>query len=93
MSEQQADESVAVTSKGASVRGLRVETPQGTPIVEALDLDIAPGRILGLVGESGSGKTTVGLAMLGHARRGMQISGGGVWLDGTNLFGLSHREL
>ena len=31
----------------------------------------SPGEVLGLVGESGSGKTTVGLAVLGHARKGV----------------------
>ena len=39
---------------------------------------IAAGEVLGLVGESGSGKTTVGLALLGHARRGARIAGGSV---------------
>ncbi|MQA05447.1 MAG: dipeptide ABC transporter ATP-binding protein [Streptosporangiales bacterium] len=78
---------------GVQVRGLRVETTQGTAIVEELDLDIAPGKILGLVGESGSGKTTVGLAMLGHARRGMKIAAGSIVLDGTDLLALSLREL
>lgn len=80
-------------AKGVLVKDLRVETTNGTAIVDGLDLEIATGRILGLVGESGSGKTTVGLAMLGLARRGMQIAGGQIWLDGTNLLALSWRDL
>ena len=34
--------------------------------------------MLGLVGESGSGKTTVGLAVLGHARKGVAIAAGSI---------------
>lgn len=79
--------------EGVVVRGLRVESNSGTAIVEGLDLEIGKGRILGLVGESGSGKTTVGLAMLGHARRGMRIASGNVWLAGTDLLALSAKEL
>src|SRR5262249_49921326 len=51
------------------------------------------GEVLGLVGESGSGKTTVALALLGHARRGLRISGGEVLLDGTDLLRLSPGDL
>ena len=48
----------------------------GTPVISDVSFEIAPGEIFGVVGESGSGKTTVGLALLGHARRGLRIAGG-----------------
>ncbi|WP_432840438.1 oligopeptide/dipeptide ABC transporter ATP-binding protein [Dactylosporangium sp. CA-092794] len=55
-----------------SVRGLRVDYPQGRrrPPFTALrdvDLDVAPGETVGIVGESGSGKSTLGNAVLGTA--------------------------
>jgi peptide/nickel transport system ATP-binding protein len=49
--------------------------------------------VLGLVGESGSGKTSVALALLGYARRGLVIASGEVRLDGTDLLGMSQRKL
>ena len=45
------------------------------------------------MGESGSGKTTVALALLGHARRGLSIAGGEINLDGRNLLTLGPAAL
>lgn len=36
-----------------------------TPVLDALDIDLREGEVLGLLGESGSGKTTLGRVMLG----------------------------
>ena len=65
----------------------------GTPVVSDISFDIAPGEILGVVGESGSGKTTVGLAMLGHARRGLRIAAGSVMLGGRDIVTLDQSAL
>lgn len=78
---------------GAAVRGLRVETTTGAPVVEDLNLDAPAGRIVGLVGESGSGKTAAGLALLGMARRGMRIASGSVTFGGVDLLTLPRAEL
>jgi len=62
----------------AKVRDLRVVFHRGRERVEALrgvDLEIAPGEVLGLVGESGSGKSALGLALLGLLPRVAQVSG------------------
>src|ERR1700758_3505011 len=65
----------------------------GLDIVDDVSLRIAPGEVLGLVGESGSGKTTVGLALLGHSRRGVRVAAGHVVVAGRDLLALSPAEL
>ena len=52
--------------------------------VSDIDLDIAPGEIVGVVGESGSGKTTLGKVLV----RLEQATGGQVRFDGRPLGGL-----
>jgi peptide/nickel transport system ATP-binding protein len=58
-------------------------------IVDEVSFSIAPGEVLGLVGESGSGKTTVGLALLGHTRRGAEIAGGAIRVGDVDILRLS----
>jgi peptide/nickel transport system ATP-binding protein len=76
------------------VIGLEVRQERsGADVVRDVSFAVPAGEVLGLVGESGSGKTTVALALLGHARRGLRIAGGQVLLDGTDLLTLSPRDL
>ena len=79
---------------GMQMRGLRLEvSATGHDIVDEVDLVIPPGKVLGLVGESGSGKTTVGLAVLGHARRGVTIAKGDVSCgDNVDMLSLSAED-
>ena len=70
-----------------------VVSATGQPVVEDVSFEILPGEVLGLVGESGSGKTTVGLALLGHARHGIRIAGGSVRLGGVDVLKLAPYEL
>ena len=47
-----------------TVRGLRIGFGRGPNVVDGVDLDLAPGRLLCLVGESGSGKSLTALSLL-----------------------------
>jgi peptide/nickel transport system ATP-binding protein len=76
------------------VRGLEVRLGQtGPDVVSEVSFTVEAGQVLGLVGESGSGKTTVVLALLGHARRGLYISSGEVRVDGVDLLRLPAAQL
>jgi peptide/nickel transport system ATP-binding protein len=77
-----------------AVDSLRVVLSGSTAdVVDGVSFDVAIGEVLGLVGESGSGKTTVALALLGYARRGLTISGGHVLLDGRDVLSMGPAEL
>lgn len=76
------------------VDALCIETSTSqVPVVSDVSFEIAPGDILGVVGESGSGKTTVGLALLGHVRRGLRFAGGSVRLGDEDILGLDEGRL
>jgi peptide/nickel transport system ATP-binding protein len=68
-------------------------TGSGVDVVDEISVEIRPGEVLGLVGESGSGKTTVGMALLGHVRRGGEVAGGVIRIDGRELSSLGERDL
>jgi peptide/nickel transport system ATP-binding protein len=76
------------------VRGLQISSGRrGPAVVSGISFAVRPGAVLGLVGESGSGKTTVALALLGHTRRGLSVTGGEIRLDGTDLLRLKPARL
>src|SRR3954447_628367 len=81
-------------SAALTMTDLRIEVRgRGVDIVDDVDIVIQPGQVLGLVGESGSGKTTVGLAALGHTRRGVEIAGGTIIIDGRDVRTLDEAGL
>jgi peptide/nickel transport system ATP-binding protein len=76
------------------VEGLRVELAgSGVDIVDDVSFRIDAGEVFSLVGESGCGKTSVGLAVLGYARRGARLAGGSIRIGGRDLLGLPENEL
>jgi peptide/nickel transport system ATP-binding protein len=94
MSAPTAEPVTAGPEAAVTVSGLRVEiAATATPVISDVSLSIARGEILGVVGESGSGKTTVGLALLGHARRGLRIAGGSVLLGGQDVLAMDAGQL
>jgi peptide/nickel transport system ATP-binding protein len=62
-------------------------------LVDQLSFSIRPGEVLALIGESGSGKTTTALALMGYARHGCRISGGGVRIGEIDVLRLSATQL
>jgi peptide/nickel transport system ATP-binding protein len=61
-------------------------------IVDEVSFHVDAGEVLGLVGESGSGKTTVGLAILGHTRRGARVRHGDIRVTGRSILDLPPLE-
>lgn len=62
-------------------------------LVDQLSFTIRPGEVLALIGESGSGKTTTALALMGHVRRGCQISSGSVRIGDKDVLSLGAQPL
>ena len=73
-----------------TVDGLTVVTGD-TPVVDALTLNVELGETVGLVGESGSGKSVTALAILRLLPPALSIQQGSIWVDGTEVTGLSER--
>ena len=83
-----------MTDAALTINNLRIEVAVGgADIVDEINLSIGAGEVLGLVGESGSGKTTVGLAVLGHARRGVKLAAGEVMIGDASMMALGEVAL
>lgn len=67
----------------------------GAPVAVVKDVSftIPQAGVMGLVGESGCGKSTVALALLAYARRGLRITSGSVRIGSTEMLALRGAEL
>ena len=84
-----------MTNSILQIRDLRVtfKTQLGElKAVRGIDVDVAPGEILGVVGESGSGKSVSFLAAMGLLPSSATISGS-VMLDGKELIGAKRKAI
>ena len=74
-----------------SIRDLSL-TIHGTPILDRVSLDVAPGEIVAITGESGSGKSMTALATMGLLPQGAQASGQ-IVLEGQDLLALTESQM
>lgn len=61
--------------------------------LDGVDLDVAPGDIVGIVGESGSGKSTLGLAVGRLLPDNLRRIGGDLCVQGRSVFDLDAAEI
>lgn len=84
------------TSPVLQVKGLSVavKTVAGDlPLIHSLDLELKPGRVLGLLGESGSGKTLTSLSLMQMLDRNTTTIEGSIRLGTRELNGLNEDEM
>ncbi len=78
------------------LKNLRVSyaTPDGgeLEVVHGIDLDVAPGEVLGIVGESGSGKSQTVFSILDLLPAGGACTADAIWIGGRDVTKLPHNE-
>jgi ATP-binding cassette subfamily B protein len=68
---------------------VRPAGPESRPILDGVDLDVAPGTLVAIVGRSGAGKTTLAKCLVGL----VEPSEGSVRYDGVDLRDVRWRDL
>jgi peptide/nickel transport system ATP-binding protein len=75
-----------------AIRDLSVRLKGGPPLLRRVSLQVEAGEVRGLVGESGAGKSMIGKAVLGILPPSVQVTGGQILLDGTDLLALPPKD-
>ncbi len=83
------DVSVHFALRGSALGRLLGRSNGAVRALDGVDLDIAPGEVVGLVGESGSGKSTLGRAVLGLA----PVTGGRIRYRDRTISGLKDSAM
>lgn len=72
----------ALTNRQATLEAHQITFSfNGTPVLDKVDLRLAPGRMIGVIGPNGAGKST----LVRLLSRLLTPAGGWVWLNGHNL--------
>ncbi len=71
-----------------AIKNLSIGLKKGPPLLRRVSLEVSSGEVRGLVGESGAGKSMIGKAVLGILPPSVEVTGGEIWLDGTDLLRL-----
>ncbi|WP_133649567.1 ABC transporter ATP-binding protein [Paraburkholderia flava] len=74
-----------------TIRNLAVDF-NGLPAVDRINLDVAPGEVVGVVGESGSGKSVTMMALMGLIDAPGKVSADEVTFDGKDLLHSTPRQ-
>ena len=79
-----------------AIKDLALEFPTYRGVIPALagvNIEVAPGEIVGLVGESGSGKSMTLKSILGLLPPDAKVTSGSVVFDGSDLTRMPHAQL
>lgn len=84
-----------------SIENLSVEFPSRDPegrvrharVLDGVNLEVAPARIVGLIGETGAGKSMTATSIIGMLPGEAMIRSGSIRFDGHELIGLSTAAL